>query len=160
MHLKHILSSLALAATALAAPTLSPSGTSLVINSCSKTVYVYDVASTLSGPHTIDPGAQWVKPLYFDPLTGTAIKVTTSLDALSKGEPQLILAYALNYEEKSIYYSLDTVSGYDALFQNKTVIVYGPANKDIPTIVWPGAPSHDGTKAYFGDTDLYFQLCA
>jgi hypothetical protein len=161
MHLKHILSSLALAATTFAAPTtLTPSGTSVVVNSCSKPVYVYDVASSVDGPHTVDPGTQWSKALGYDPVTGHAIKVTTSLETLGNAGAHLILGYTLNYAEGRVYYSLDTVFGLDPLFQNETVIVYGPAGKDVPTIVWPGQPADLGTKAYVGDTDLVLQVCA
>jgi hypothetical protein len=149
-----ILSTLALAATTLAAPLAAPS--IIVKNSCKFDVYATSVGTTPRSTIKVQAGQSWTEAEYYSG-TGTAIKITKTADGLYAGKPTLHLNYTYA-KGKDIYYDLSSVYGYD--FEGQNVIVTGDKGKDVPAIRWIGNKQASGTLYYGGETDLMLELCA
>ncbi|KAJ4316784.1 hypothetical protein N0V94_005276 [Neodidymelliopsis sp. IMI 364377] len=150
MRFSTVISSLALAATTLAAPS------AIVHNNCDFSIFVTSVGSTSGNTTEVRPDTLWTEEEYFQGV-GTAIKVTRSAAALWTAKPTLHFSYTYN-KGKNIYYGLSTAYGFDFWGQNITIT--GDKGKDVPSIEWDGAPQPDRTLAYFGETGLTLEVCA
>lgn len=159
MFFKTFLVSLALTATTLSFPTFpATQGSAIIKNSCPFAVHVWSVNSKQGPMVTIPTNGTSSEAFSFDPLTGTAIKISPWDAALYSGAPLLHFSYGLNPQSNYIYYDVSTVLGFDQQFQGKKFTVKG-TKENVPAIEWyGGAPS--GTRAFQGDTDLVFTLCA
>jgi hypothetical protein len=143
------LSTLALAATTLAAPSI------VVKNSCGSDVFVTSVGQTARDTVKVQPGKSWTEAEYFSG-TGTAIKITKTADGLYTGKPTLHLSYTYKQAEP-LYYGLSNAYGYD--FKGQNITVTGDKGKDVPAIRWNDAAQPNNTLAYRGETGLTLQLC-
>ncbi|KAF2465455.1 uncharacterized protein BDR25DRAFT_346014 [Lindgomyces ingoldianus] len=149
-----ILLALALTSTSRAA------SSAMVKNLCSTTVWITSIDSH-GGPTTsLQPGQTWSEELHFDPVTGVAIKVTTTKNGLATGKPEIDFTYTLNQPEGMVYYDLSTVNKMDAPFTNGQLLVTTPS-VDCPSISWPNSrqPPDDRTEAC-QITDILLTLCA
>jgi hypothetical protein len=144
------LSTLALAATTLAAPSI------VVENSCGSEFFVTSVGLTASDTVKVQPGKSWTEAEYFSG-TGTAIKITKTADGLYTGKPTLHLSYTYKKDEP-LYYGLSSTYGYD--FKGQNITVTGDKGKDVPAIRWNDAAQPNNTLAYRGETSLTLSLCA
>jgi hypothetical protein len=143
------LSTLALAATTLAAPLIT------VKNNCKFDVYVTSVGKTAGQPTKVQPNKSWTEAEYFSG-TGTAIKITKTANGLYTSEPTLQLGYT--YTKKDLYYSLNTVPKYG--FPGQKITVKEDQGKKEPTIQWNDAAQLSDTLYHAGETGLTLQLCA
>ena len=150
MHFSTLLNSLALAATALAAPSI------VVHNNCDYSVFVTSVSVTTGNTIELRPDNFWTEEEYFQG-TGTAIKVTKTSDGLWTAKPALQLGYTYN-KGQNIYYDLSTAYGYD--FWGQNVTVRGDKGKDVPSIDWYGVPKPNRTLVFVGETGLTLEVCA
>lgn len=146
-----IFSSLALAATALAAPSV------VVHNNCDFDIFVTSVGQTTGNTTKVQPDTRWTEEEYFQGI-GTAIKIGRDVAALWTAKPVLHLSYTYKKNE-SIYYDLSTAYGFD--FWGKKITVKGDEGKDVPSIEWNGAPGPIHTYNYsHGETGLTLEVCA
>jgi hypothetical protein len=150
MHSSTIFSGLALAATALAAPSI------VVHNNCDFDIFVTSVGTTAGNTTKVQPDTLWTEEEYFSGI-GTAIKVTRSAAALWTAKPTLHFSYTYN-KGQSIYYDLSSAYGFDFWGQNLTI--KGDKDKNVPTIEWDGEPQPNHTLSYFGETGLTLEVCA
>jgi hypothetical protein len=80
-------------------------------NKCPFSVFYASVASTTPATTTeLHPGGYIEEDEWFDGVTGTALKITTTKNGMWVGMPVLNFAYTVNDEE--VYYDLSTVNGY------------------------------------------------
>jgi hypothetical protein len=144
------LSTLALAATTLAAPSI------IVKNSCESDVFVTSVSQTPRDTIKVQPDKSWTEAEYFSG-TGTAIKITKTADGLYTGKPTLHLSYTFK-QGGPLYYGLSNAYGYD--FEGQNITVTGDKGKNVPAIRWNDTAQPNNTLAYRGETNLTLQLCA
>jgi hypothetical protein len=145
-----VLSTLAFAATTLAAPAVT------VNNNCLTNVYVTSV-SKISGPTTeVLSKKSWTEAEYFNGV-GTAIKITRTASGLYTGEPTLHLSYTYKQPE-GIYYGLSTTVKYG--FPGENITVTGDEGKGVLPILWNDKAQPNGTLYYAGETNLTLKLCA
>lgn len=150
MHFSTILSGFALAATALAAPSV------VVHNSCDFDIFVTSVGQTTGNTTKVQPDTLWTEEEYFSGV-GTAIKIGQTAAALWTAKPTLHLSYTYS-KGKSLYYDLSTTYGFD--FGGENITVKGDKDKNVQPIVWYGAPGPVHTYVFFGETGLTLELCA
>ncbi|KAI8935332.1 hypothetical protein NX059_007917 [Plenodomus lindquistii] len=149
MRLSALIASITLmAGTALA-------GTTFVHNKCGFDVYVTSVGATTSETMKLTNTSYWSEKQYFEGI-GTAIKITTSPNALWESKPVLHFSYTYT-KNVSIYYDLSTAFGFD--FAGDKLRVHGPEGKNVEEIVWDGEPKPNHTAVFFGDTSLTLELC-
>jgi hypothetical protein len=150
MRFSTILSSLALAVTTLAAPSI------VVHNNCNFSIFVTSVGATSGNTTEVRPDTLWTEEEYFQNI-GTAIKITKSAAGLWTAKPTLHFSYTYN-KGKSIFYDLSTVYGFD--FWGQKITVTGDKDKDVSEIKWDGTPKPNHTLSYFGETGLTLEICA
>lgn len=127
-----------------------------VHNACDFELWYAPVDSTAPDNMTQVPAGGYVmQDEWFDGKTGTALKITKTDKGLWTGGPVLNFGYTLTNGE--LYYSLDTINGYD--FQDKKITLTG--DKDgAPEIVWDGAPGSKTPAHVFGNMNLTLTICA
>lgn len=150
MRFSAISSGLALAATALAAPSV------IVHNNCDFNIFITSVGQTTGNTTAVQPDTLWTEEEYFQGV-GTAIKIALTDAALWTAKPVLHLSYTYKKNE-SIYYDLSTAYGFD--FWGKKITLKGDEGKNVPSIEWNGEPSPPHTYAFFGETGLTLEVCA
>lgn len=150
MRFSTVVSGLALAVTALAAPSI------VVHNNCDFSIFVTSVGTTAGNTTEVHPDTLWTEEEYFQGI-GTAIKITRSAAALWTAKPTLHFSYTYN-KGQNIYYDLSSAYGFD--FWGMKLIVKGDEDKNVSSIEWDGAPQPNHTLAYFGETGLTLEVCA
>ena len=158
MFLSTLLASLALAAsTASAAPTIA--GYAAVHNKCDFPVYVTSVSTTQRATQKIAPGTSYSEsqsPVFGG--VGTAIKITTSENAIYNNSPVLTFGYSYT-PQVGIYYSLGWTPAFGYDFSGKKIRIHNTDGLPVQEIVWNGVAQPDNTAAYLGDANLTLELC-
>ncbi|KAF1957006.1 hypothetical protein CC80DRAFT_53266 [Byssothecium circinans] len=166
MHFSTIFTTLALAATSLAAPvsehSVAPVKRSApkftVKNYCKEAVYVTSVASARRPTARVKPFVFWSEEQYYDPTTGGISMQVTKGSSLDGIHPILNAAYTYN-AGSSVYYSLSTVNDWGYDFAG-TAVKYFAVNDFDNAIVWKGNVGTFETHAYLGgETELVLELC-
>jgi hypothetical protein len=123
-------------------------------NKCPFSVFYASVASTApTTTNELHPGGYIEEAEWFDGVTGTALKITTTKNGMWAGKPVLNFAYTVNEDE--VYYDLSTVNGYG--FWGKKIVLEGEGNE---VIVWDGQPGKVHVAHADGEVDLVLTLCA
>jgi hypothetical protein len=150
MLLSVTLSTLALAATTLAAPFIT------VKNKCDFDVFVTSVGREDRGTTKVPRNNTWREEEYFQGV-GTAIKITRTKAGLWTAKPVLHLSYTYKKGE-GIYYDLSSAYGFD--FGGQKITVKEDGGRNVPTIEWDGEPQPNHTRFYKGETGLTLEVCA
>jgi hypothetical protein len=124
-----------------------------VKNHCSFPVYITSVGGTGSQGPTKEtpPRGNWMENQYWSG-TGTAVKVTRTVDGLYTGAPILILGYSYN-AGVSLYYDLGLHGGNP--FEGYNVKLSGAGGDNV----WDPVPKPQQTRGYWGTSDLTLDIC-
>lgn len=91
-------------------PTNQTLGHALIHNTCTTTIYLWSVGSTISPQFTIPPNTTYTEAYRRDPASGgIALKITRVQDGLYAAAPQMVFAYNLVGEQ--VWYDLSDVFG-------------------------------------------------
>lgn len=132
-------------------PTL---GHAVVVNECSRPIYLWSVASTVSPEIVLQPHENYTEQFRHDPITGgVGLKVTTFKDGLYYSAPQTVFAY--NLVDRSVWYDLSDVFG-DPFHGSKVTLL--PSE---PAITWENGIPPAGSQVRIQDSakDLVLTLC-
>ncbi|KAH8427643.1 Bys1 family protein [Aspergillus melleus] len=159
MHFKlPSLVSLSLASLGLALPNMGMTnqtlGHAVVVNQCTRPVYVWSVASSVSPEITVQPHENYTEAFRHDGLTGgVGLKVTTIKNGLYISSPQTVFAY--NLVDRAVWYDLSDVFG-DPFHGSKVSLL--PSE---PAITWEDGIPPAGSQVRIQDAskDLVLTLC-
>ncbi|KAJ6073096.1 hypothetical protein N7467_011181 [Penicillium canescens] len=138
-------------------PSRRPHGHAVINNNCNFPIYLWSVGTTARPEKTLLPNDVYSELFRKEKNTGgIAIKISTDVDGLYTGAPQMVFAYNLStLTQGKVWYDLSDVFGDP--FEGYPVSL-SPAE---PRISWPdGVPSAGSqVRVTSADTNLVLSLC-